>query len=167
MKKSFTIILLLATVLLAGCSILFSSDDETVMEVANNLLEAQKDEFGDTVKVDMPIRVNYAIHRKPVINKELEIELEFLPERNIPLLRLATFPSDGLEIADGELKDKYEDIRARQYFKRYVTVVPTEENLFYLNLYVVTEIGEDKRAQHIKIPIALGEYSKKVIRTGK
>jgi hypothetical protein len=115
--------------------------------------------------VDMPIRVNYSIHRKPVINKELEVEFEFLPERDIPVLRAATSSSDGLEIVDGEMSDQYQDIKARQYFKRYVTVVPKEEELYYLNLYIVTEIGEDKRAQHIKIPIALGEHSKKVIRT--
>lgn len=164
MKLPLITTLLSATLLLGGCSILFSSDDENVMEVANNLLEAQKNEHGDELKVDMPIRVNYSMHRKPVINKELEIELEFLPERDIPKLRLATFSSDGLEIVDGEMRDQYDDIKARQYFKRYVTVVPKEEDLYYLNLYVVTEIGEDKRAQHIKIPIALGIHSKKVIR---
>jgi hypothetical protein len=165
MKKSVSITLLSATILLSGCGILFTSDDETVMEVANNLLEAQKDQYGDKMKVDMPIRVNYSIHRKPVINKELEVEFEFLPERDIPVLRAATSSSDGLEIVDGEMSDQYQDIKARQYFKRYVTVVPKEEELYYLNLYIVTEIGEDKRAQHIKIPIALGEHSKKVIRT--
>jgi len=163
MKQPAILSLLLLSTLLNGCGILFSTDDENILDVANNLLESQKNEYGEPVKVNMPLRVNYSIHKKPVINQELEIELEFLPERDIPLLRLGMTASEGLNIEDGELADQFTDIKARQVFKRYVTVVPTEENEFYLNLYVVTEIGEDKRAQRISIPVALGEYSLKKV----
>ena len=160
MSKTRPLVLILGSLLLTACSIFISETDEDVLQVAQQLLEEQKDQYGEPKKIALPVRVNYAIHQKPVIKQELEIEFEFLPESNIAVLRLGLTASDGLEIVDGDIGEKYSDLEARQVFKKYVTVIPGEENEFYLNLFVVTEQGEDRRARLVKVPIALGEFSR-------
>lgn len=152
-------ILVVLSAVLGACGIL-SEEDENVLDIARQLLQEQKNEYGEAMKVDLPIRVNYSIYQKPIVGHDLSIELEFIAERKIPILRIGLGTTDGLELIT-YVKERYLDVAARQIIKKEVIVVPTEENLFYLNLFVVTEIGEDRRAKHIKIPIALGEYSLK------
>lgn len=149
-------ILLVTT--LYSCGI-FYEQDENVLLIARQLLQAQVDELGEPRKVDLPVRVNYTVHRKPLIDHDLEIEFEFIAERQIPMLRFGLEASEGLELVSYDIRERYLDVPARYVLNKKVIVVPTEENEFYLSLYVVTEIGDDKRARQIKIPIALGEYS--------
>lgn len=154
-----TILLILAGVTISACGV-FSEVDENVVTIAQQLLKEQQNEHGDQQKVDVPLRINYSIHQKALVGHELEIEFEFAAERKIPILRLGMEPSDGLELVT-YLKERYLDVEARQIIKKIIIVTPEEENLHYLNLFIVTEIGEIKRAKLIKIPIALGEYSLK------
>ena len=63
---------------------------------------------------------------------------------------------------DGK-RERYLDLQARQSFTKTVIVEPTAENEFYLNMYVVSEIGDEKLARLIKIPIAIGDYALKKV----
>jgi len=138
----------------------FGSDsDESVELLAKSLLKDQTDEHGEAKKIELPVRVHYTTTRKPMIDKKQVVEFEFITEEALPILRVAVTTSDGLELTDNNIEPLYETLVARQVIKSDIEVKPTSENKFYINLYVVTEVGEDKRAKHIKIPIAIGDYS--------
>jgi hypothetical protein len=147
--------------LLGGCGLLQHEEDQDVLKIAQNLLAAQKDQYGDPLPVHLPIRVNYTVSRKPQINRELEIDFQFIAEKAIPVLRLGMTTSDGLELDSSDVRERYLDLKPRQSFSKRVFVTPTAENEFYLNLFVVTESGDEKLAQLIKIPIAIGDYALK------
>ena len=160
--KNFLLALVLPVFMLSGCSWLGLGEDETnVRELANNLLKEQQDEHGVQVRVPMPVRVNYSVSRKAQIDKKLLIEFEIITEKALPILRFALKASDGLELDDHDFDPLYESLSARQVIKTEATVIPLSENKFYLNLYVISEIGEEKLARLIKIPIAVGDYSLK------
>ena len=149
-----------ALFMVPGCSWFGSNEEESsVIELANNLLKEQQDEHGVQVRVAMPVRVNYSISRKAQIDKELLIEFEIITEKALPILRFALKTSEGLELDDHDFDPLYESLAARQVIKTEATVIPLLENKFYLNLYVISEIGEEKLARLIKIPIAVGDYS--------
>lgn len=143
---------------LTACG-LFSEEDLDVVAVAKQLLQEQRDSRGEPVKVDLPVRVNYTVSRKAMVDQELEVLFEFITERPIPVLRMGVTTSEGLELAGSNLRERYQDLKIREVITRRVLVVPTTENQFYLNLYLITEVGEDKRARLLAIPIAVGEYS--------
>jgi len=158
----FSTSLLIGSLLLgmSGCSIFsFSSDDDTnVLNMAKSLLKEQTDEHGEAKKVKLPVRVHYTFTRKPMIDEKLLVEFEFITEEALPVLRFAVTTTDGLELIDNEIEPLYSKLSARQVIKSNMEVKPTSESKFYINLFVVTEVGEDKRAKHIKIPIPIGDY---------
>ena len=158
----FSTSLLIVSLLLSisGCSIFsFSSDDDTnVLNLAKSLLKDQTDEHGEPKKVKLPVRVHYTFTRKPMIDEELLVEFEFITEEALPVLRFAVTTTDGLELTDNDIEPLYSKLSARQVIKSNIEVKPTSESKFYVNLFVVTEVGEDKRAKHIKIPIPIGDY---------
>lgn len=161
MLKQRVLILAALTGVLGACSLFVAEEDESVVSVAEQLLETQKDEHGEPRKIELPVRINYTINHKPVIDHELEVEFEFIAERPLPLLRIGLTVDDGLELVSSEIRELYRDIPARRVLKKTVLVVPAREDRFYLKLYIVTEAGEDRRAGLLKVPIAVGEYSLK------
>jgi len=146
---------------LTGCGIFSFSDGDDInaLNLANELLKSQLDEHGEPKKVELPVRVHYTTTEKPMIDQEQMVEFEFITEQALPILRFAVTTSEGLELVDNDIEPLYQQLKAREVIKTQLEVKPTSENKFYINLYVVTEIGEDKRAKHIKIPIAIGDYS--------
>jgi len=157
--SSITPILAL-TISLAGCGI-FSFDDDNVnaLEFAKELLKGQLNEQGVQKKIDLPIRVNYSITRKPMIDEELLVEFEIITEQAIPIVRFAVVTDEGLDLVSNNFEAYYKGLKTRQIIKHRIKVIPTSENKFYISLYVITEIGDDKRARLIKIPVAIGDYS--------
>ena len=147
--------------LLSGCGLLQHEEDVDVVKVAQGLLAAQKDQYGDPLPINLPIRINYTVTRKPQIEREMQIDFDFIAEKAIPVVRIGMTTSDGLTLSSSDVLERYLDVKPRQSFSKTVIVEPTEENEFYLNVYVVTEIGEEKLAKLIKIPIAVGDYSMK------
>ena len=145
---------------LAGCGIFsFSSDDDVdVLIVARSLLKDQTDEHGDPKKVTLPVRVNYTFTRKPMIDEELLVEFEFITKEALPILRFAVTTTDGLELVSNNIDEKYQALKTRQVIKSKIKVIPTSEKRLYVNLFVVTEVGEDKKARQIKIPVPIGDY---------
>lgn len=158
----FSTILLFSTLLagLTGCGIFSFSpeDDVNVLNTAKSLLKDQTDEHGEPKKIKLPVRVHYTFTRKPMIDEELLVEFEFITEEALPILRFAVTTTDGLELTDNDIEPFYTKLSARQVIKENIEVKPTSESKFYINLFVVTEIGEDKRAKHIKIPVPIGDY---------
>ena len=157
--RIFLIVILF--VFVSGCSWLKSEEDVDVLAVAQQLLDAQKDENGEPINVKMPIRINYTVDRKPLIDHDVVVEFEFVAEKEIPVLRIGLTTSDGLELDSSDIRERYSDLQPRQTFTESVVVIPKEENEYYLNMFVVTEIGDEKLAKLMKIPIAVGEYSLK------
>jgi hypothetical protein len=146
---------------LGGCGLLQHEEDEDVLKVAQSLLAAQKDQYGDPLPVKLPIRINYTVTRKAQIDRDMRIDFEFIAEKAIPVLRIGLTVSDGLKLKSSDEQERYLDLKPRQTFSKTVVVEPTEENEFYLNMFVVTEIGDEKLAKLIKVPIAIGDYSLK------
>lgn len=151
-------------IVLAGCSWFRHGEDEDVVKLAQQQLEAQKDQYGDPRPTHLPIRINYTLTRKPKVDYEMKIDFEFIPEKAIPLLRVGITTSDGLKLVSSDVRERYHDLKPRASFTESVIVEPTAENEFYLNMYVVTQIGEERLAKLYKIPIALGEYSLKKVK---
>lgn len=161
MQVQRVLIIFILAAVLGGCSWLKHEEDEDVLAVAQQLLDAQKDENGEPLNIKLPIQINYTIDRKALIDHDVEIEFEFVAEKEIPVLRIGMTTSDGLVLDSSDVKERYLDLQPRQTFTKSVVVIPKEENVFYLNVFVVTQIGDEKLAKLIKIPIALGEYSKR------
>lgn len=160
MKRRIIIIGLLS-LLLSACGLLSHEEDADVIKTAEGLLAAQKDQYGDPLPVHLPVRINYTVSHKPQINREMQIDFEFIAEKAIPVLRVGVTTSDGLELVSSDVQQRYLKIKPRQSFTKSVIVEPSEENEFYLNLYVISEDGDNKLAELIKVPIAIGEYSLK------
>ena len=157
MTRLYSVFLLccLAQFLLNGCGIATRNN----IELANNMLKEQQNEHGEAIRVALPVRVNYSISRKAQIDKDLLIEFEFITEKAVPIVSFAVKTSDGLDLIRHNIRDRYDGLKAREVIKTNVLVVPRSEAKFYVNLYVITEIGEEKLARLIKIPIAVGDYS--------
>ncbi len=130
-----------------------------MLVVAKQVLDQQKDANGEPRRVDLPVRINYAVSRKAMVDQDMEIDFEFITEQPIPVLRFGVETSEGLELVSSNIRERYESLKIRQVINRRVIVAPTSEDKFYLNLYVVTETGEDKRARLVRVPIAVGDYS--------
>lgn len=151
----------LALLVLGGCSLLRHEGDVDVVQVAKQLLIAQKDRYGDPLPVQLPVQVNYTVTRKPQINREMHIDFQFIALKAIPVLRIGLTTSDGLKLNSSDVHERYLKLKPRQSFSKDVVVEPTAENEFYLNLFVVTENGGERLAKLIKIPIAIGGYALK------
>lgn len=153
---------LIALCLLAmtGCGIFsYGGDDIDALQFAKELLKGQLDDQGIAKKIDLPIRVHYSITEKPMIDQELLVEFEMMTEQAIPVVRFAIETDEGLELTSNNFDEYYKGLKTRAIIKHRIKVTPKSENKFYVKLYVVTEVGEDKRAKVIKIPIAIGDYS--------
>jgi hypothetical protein len=150
---------------LGACSLLQHEKDVDVVQVAQQLLTAQKDQYGDPLPVKLPVQINYTVSRKPQIDRDLHIDFQFIALKAIPVLRIGLTTSDGLDMISDDVRLRYLKLKPRQTFSRDVVVRPTAENEFYLNLYVVTENGDKKLAKLIRVPIAIGEYALKNLGT--
>jgi hypothetical protein len=146
---------------LGGCSLLQHENDVDVVLVAKQLLTVQTDRYGDPLPVQLPVQVNYTITRKPQIDREMHIDFQFIALKAIPVLRFGFTTSDGLELVSSDVRERYLKLKPRETFSKDVIVEPTAENEFYLNLFVVTENGDEKLAKLIKVPIAIGDYALK------
>lgn len=160
-KPSHLVILvsLITHVLLVGGCSLFSTTDVNVIADARQLLEEQKDTNGDPIKVKLPVRMNYTISEKPMIDEDLIIEFEILTEQAVPVLRIDLETTEGLKLVKHNFRTKFTDLGIRTVINRRAVVKPTLENKFYLDVYLITEIGEDKKARLVRIPIGVGDYS--------
>jgi len=147
--------------LIGACSLLMHEDDEDAIKLAQQLLAAQKDQYGDPVPVSLPVQINYSISRKPQVDRDLQIDFQFIARQAIPLLHIGFTTSDGLDLVSSDVHERYHDLKPRQTFSKTVVVEPTAENEYHLNLYVVTENGDTKLAKLIRIPIAIGDYALK------
>lgn len=156
-------LILLCAILFAlgACSLLQHEKDVDVVLVAQQLLMAQKDQYGDPLPVKLPVQINYTVSRKPQIDRDLHVDFQFIALKAIPVLRIGLTTSDGLDMISDDVRLRYLNLKPRQTFTRDVVVQPTAENEFYLNLYVVTENGDKKLAKLIRVPIAIGEYALK------
>jgi hypothetical protein len=157
-------LVLISFFLLNSCGLLFHEEDVDVVKVAQGLLAAQKDQYGDPIPVNLPVNINYTVTRKPQIDRDMEIDIQFIAKKAIPVLRIGLTTSDGLNLISSDVRERYLDLHLRQSFTKTVIVEPTEENEFYLNMYVVTEIGDEKLAKLIKIPIAIGDFALKRVK---
>lgn len=146
---------------LSGCSLLRYKYDADVVVVAKQLLIAQRDQYGDPVPVKLPVEVSYTVTRKPEIHRDMHIDFQFTALKAIPVLRIGFTTSDGLDMVSSNVRMRYLDLKPRQTFTRDIEVEPTSENEFYLNLYVVTENGNQKLAKLIKVPVAIGTFALK------
>lgn len=158
MPKLFALIFLLSNLILGGCS-LFSEEDSNVITDAKQILEEQKDANGEPRPVKLPVRLNYMVTKKPMIDQQLEIEFELLTEEPVPVLRVGLDASEGLELVDTDFGEKFTNLKIREVLHRQATVKPLSENKFYLDVYLITELGEDKKAKLMRIPIGVGDYS--------
>lgn len=149
--------------LLGGCSWFRHGDNVDPVKLAQQLLDAQKDQYGDPKPVNLPVRVNYTVTKKPLIDHDLAIEFEIIAEKAVPKLRIGLTTTDGLELSSSDVRELYENLKPRQTITADVVVEPKRESEFYLNVFVVTESGEERLAKLIKIPIAIGEYSLKKV----
>lgn len=154
----------LVLLLLSGCGLFQHEEGVDVIQLAENLLAAQKDQYGDPVPVHLPVRINYSVSHKPQVGREMRIDFEFIAEKAIPVLRIGIGTSDGLELVSSDLLQRYQNIKPRQSFSKSVVVEPQAENEFYLSLYVVSEDGDRRLAELIRIPIAIGDYALKNIK---
>lgn len=152
------LITLFFSLVLTGCS-LFSEEDSNVITDAKQLLEEQKDANGEPKPVKLPVRLNYSITRKPMVDQDLEVEFELLTEQAVPVLRVGLETSEGLKLDDTDFGEKFTELKIREVIHRKATVIPTSENKFYLDVYLITELGEDKKAKLTRIPIGVGVYS--------
>lgn len=158
------ILLCISILLLSSCGLLRHEKDVDVVKVAQDLLAAQRDQYGDPLPVKLPVSINYTVTRKPQVGRDLQIDIQFIAEKQIPVLRIGLTTSDGLDLISTDVRERYLDLKPRQSFTKSVVVEPTQENEFYLNMFVVTEIGEQKLARLIKVPIAIGEYALKKVK---
>lgn len=143
---------------LGGCGLFVEADTDVITD-AKQLLEEQKDTNGDPIKVKLPVRLNYSISEKQMIDQNLVIDFELLTEQPIPVLRIDLEVSDGLQLVRHNFRERFVNLGIRQVINRKVVVRPLLENKFYLNVYLITEIGEDKKARLLRIPIGVGDYS--------
>jgi len=153
------------SLLLSACGLLSHEEDVDVIKTAEGLLAAQKDQYGDPLPLHLPVRINYTVSRKPQIKREMQIDFEFIAEKAVPVLRIGFTTSDGLELTSSDVRERYLNLKPRQTFTKSVIVEPSEENEFYLNLYVISEDGDNKLAELIKVPIAIGDYALKNTKT--
>jgi len=157
-RIAFVLLLSLCT---GACSWFMHEPDEDAVKLAQDLLAAQKDQYGDPRPVDLPIQINYSVSRKPQVDQELKIEFQFIATQAIPVLHLGFTTSDGLKLVSSDVLERYQKLKPRQTFSKTIVVEPSEENEFHLNLYVVTESGQTRLAKLIKIPIAIGDFALK------
>lgn len=158
-RRVFLIVLLVLT--LSACGLFSHEEDADVIKTAEGLLAAQKDQYGDPLPIHLPVRINYTVSHKPQIGRELRIDFEFIAEKAIPVLRFGFTTSDGLTLVSSDVRERYMNIKPRQSFTKHIVVEPSEENEFYLNLYVITQEGDKELADLIKVPIAIGDYALK------
>lgn len=161
MSTARIVVISLALLAVAGCSLLQHEHDVDVVQAAKDLLMVQQDQYGDPLPVKLPIQVNYTVTRKPQIGREMHIGFQFIALKAIPVLRIGLTTSDGLDLISSDVRERYLKLKPRQTFTKDVVVEPTAENEFYLNMYVITANGDKKLAKLIKIPIAIGDYALK------
>ena len=152
--------------LLSACSYFsfFSSkDDDNALAIYKRLQEARENDPSSSpgAAVDFPVRVSYSIKSKMIANQELEIEIEYLALKDIKLLKLGYTSTEGLALISKSSQLKYEEIKQHQLISQRIIVVPEEENLYYVNIIMITENAEEKADKKLQIPIALGKYSLK------
>ena len=70
---------IIAALALTACGTV--STDPGVIETAQKLLEEQKNEFGEPLKINFPIQLHYTVRKKPQVRHDLLINLEFIAER--------------------------------------------------------------------------------------
>lgn len=152
------LLILLCIASVSACGGL-AKHDEDVFSVAEQILGEQTDANGSPKKVELPVHVNYTIKDKPLANHKLDINFEFIAREALPMLRIGIKTTNGLKLKSSDDRIRYKDVSAQQLLRHKIAVIPLEEEQYYVDVYVVTEIGEDKRARLIQIPISLGKYA--------
>jgi hypothetical protein len=153
------------TWLLSACSYFsfFSTKQgDDAVTIYKQLQEAKENEPATAAApatTEFPVRVNYAIKTKMLADHDLEIEIEYLALKALPVLKVGYTTSEGLDLITKTSKLRYQDIQQHQLIQHRIVVVPDEENEYYVNIIMVTEDGDVKTGKQVRIPIALGKFS--------
>lgn len=166
MRKLSLVFIVLSSWTLAACGIFnfAGEDDESdIVEVSKKLLEKQVDKNDEPIKIDFPLRINYSLKTKALLNEDLEIEFEFIAESDIPKVRIAFETTDGLVLVSNDKRIFKDNIKANEVFTYRIIVVPEIEEQFYVHVYAYTIYSgsgdtEEKRAKLLRIPIPVGQY---------
>jgi hypothetical protein len=136
-------------------------EDDSVFAAGNSYFEqhdVQRREHADPS--DLPVQVNFAVHHKPVLERDMAVDFEFVPQQASPYLGIGFRTTEGLEWVAGPRQFSYQDVKKFAILKQRIRVKPVEEGEFYISVYVVMQVDGEKRAKSFQIPIPLGVNTK-------
>lgn len=147
---------LLLSLLLGACASGFR-DDDSVMRRASDYFKAQQVQRTDQADPsNLPVQVNYAVHRKPVLQQVLSIDFEFVPQQASPYLGVGIRVSEGLAWEQGARQFSYADVQPFEVHEHGVRIRPVEEGHFFVEVVVVMQVDGEYRAKSLQIPVSLG-----------
>jgi len=165
------LILLLTLVILGlmGCS---GSKIKTLtlVEKAKQVLIDQKTNNFDIKQI--AIKINSVVPEKAVIDKQMDIGIELVTDVALPELKIAYEVSDGLKFTDKWLifsqmsvTRKLKDIKPDHLYKQVISVIPQNEGLLFLNVYLIYTRNDAIIVKKSSITLSIGDNMSKKSRT--
>jgi hypothetical protein len=160
------VVFIAVTALVAGCT---KSDEEaagagssTKAGTGSKAIDASKVR-SDMVaavsasKVGPPVVLKFALHQRPMVGEPVDVEIALIPTS--PLVRLfGRFQaSTGLTLVKGGETPQYENPVAGEPLEHVVTVMASNDGIFYITAAVVADADNSSLTRTFSIPVIAGE----------
>lgn len=108
-------------------------------------------------KASAPVQIGYTVPQSIKKGESAPLSVRIWPEAAAKELTLKLVAGDHLEVISGKTEYSYGDTKAGTKLTEIITVVPQEEGVLYLNVFVTGKFGEASMARVGAIPIPVGD----------
>ncbi len=151
--------------LMAGCD---KSDDDSAKGPAAKTHGGKKAVDASQVRADMvaavsaskagpPVTLKFALHQRPMVGEPVDIEVALIPVTELERLFVRFQASTGLTLVKGGESPQYEKPVTGQPLEHVVTVMASNDGIFYVTAAVVADAEDSSLTRTFSIPVIAGE----------
>jgi hypothetical protein len=152
-------------VLITGLTSIVSCSSNTIkplseIELAQQLIIEQEQQPEKTIH---PVKIHYIQPEKAIVGNQLDIDIELVSSQPLTEITLAYKRNNGLELTRNWLLRKRDSvttnikkIEADKIYRQKISIIPQQEGLLQLNLYILYQLDEKKKARQQTLSFSIG-----------
>lgn len=131
------------------------------IEIAQQLIMEQEKQPD---KIIHPVKMLYTQPEKAVIGRQLDIDIELISSQPLTEMTLTYGRNNGLDLTrkwyllkQDSVVTRIKNIEADKIYRQRLSIIPQQEGLLQINLYIIAELEQKKIARQQTLNFSIGQ----------
>jgi hypothetical protein len=102
------------------------------------------------------VDIKFDFKARPEVGRAVEVEVVLIPSAGVDAMDATFSGMDGITLA-GTLSASFTDVKSGQPYSHTISVLPSQNGVFYVTVSVNTQIGGATLGRTFSIPFVVGE----------